>query len=411
MNKTTVVIYNSLPKREFDLLYSLYCHRCLKATQIYEFFYKTNKTSSNAYCVKRLSYLVNNRIIEKKLFEGESIYFLTSIGVEFVRIKFLLPSNVYDEKKNVVKRGYFRASELKLSYKNIRHQLHLNEFVLGLKPSLDVPYTYFDEKHLVYYRNIRPDGLISTLDVDFFLEMDMGTETIVQLKQKWINYRNFLSTNDFIFKEKKIVMLFIVDGIAVVDQRINLIKKTLIDEMGDCFKDGFEVLVGTMDEMKKTIVTYINDLELKRTAANYFRSFNFAISDANKYSKKLAGYDFDLVAAHSSGSIFLVDIFEHQRMSVLSKILFYNQINSYFKQVFQKEFRYLIVCSDEKELLSHSRVIGLNISNNVYYTTYHKLSSTPIFYECLYQADSIGNVFTFKDDALMNRVFERTIVY
>ena len=131
MNEITLAIYKKLPSREFDLLLALYNHRCLDCDQIYTHFYTSDKSTTNTYSIKRLIYLTNNNILDKVSFEGKAVYFLTSIGVEFVKTRFLLPSNVYDEKKNVIKRGYFRASELKLSYKNIRHQLALNDFALN----------------------------------------------------------------------------------------------------------------------------------------------------------------------------------------------------------------------------------------------------------------------------------------
>lgn len=410
MNKTTLPIYNSLPNREFELLYSLYNHRCLKATQIYQAFYHkdTKKAPNDSYCKKRLVFLVKSNLIERHVFENEPIYFLTPVGVDFVKRKYLLPTNIYDAKKNVVRRGYFRASELKMNYKNIRHQLHLNQFVLELKQIIvDTPYSYWDEKHLAYYQNIRPDGLFSTIDVDFFLEMDMGTENVAQLKDKWTNYRNFLRTNDFVFKDKKLVMIFIVDGVANVDQRVSLIKKTIFNELIDCMKDGFEVLVGPKDEMLEAIQRMCSGVSVKREVAALLRAHSFSISEASRVNRQFSSYDFDFIASSPTGELFLVDILYGMKMSSITKTHFYNEINTYFKNMYKKDMNYLMICSDEKELARHFQSCQSSLAGNSFFTKLDDLRKPSGWYSLIYQMDSIGNVFSFTEHTLSVRKFDR----
>lgn len=71
----------------------------------------------------------------------------------------------------------------------INHQLELNQFVIefNAKHSADpnlMPHKYYNEKFVSKYKFIRPDGMISIGDIDFFLEMDMGTENKKQLIDK-----------------------------------------------------------------------------------------------------------------------------------------------------------------------------------------------------------------------------------
>lgn len=401
MNKETTALYTSLPFREFELLKTLYLHRCLSFDQIFEHFFKSERSPTSTYCTKRLTFLVNKKILEKVSFEGSSVYFLTKFGVEFVCVKFQLPSNVYDVKKNVVKRGYFRASELRLRYKNIRHQLHLNAFALETRRRISGEFSYYDEKHLVHYRNIRPDGLISALDTDFFIEIDMGTETIAQLKQKWSNYRNFLLTNDFLFKEKKIVVLFVVEGVINVEQRTNLIKKTLAEAIPDCFKNGFDIFVGVKNEMINVIDEYFSN-EKKKKVVRLLRQQHFSISNPKIYARNVNHYDYHFIVSTSNKMVFMVDFFDVPSMSLVPKSIFKMEINAYFQPFYKQNYKYLIVCESEKDLYRHIQAANISLGEDVYFTTPVNLENAKEWHQAFFQLDSLGNIFAF-EDALLER--------
>lgn len=413
MNKQTIKILNSLSAREIKLLYALYNLRCLKTSQIFETFYreKNGKILTAAYCKKRLSFLVNNGVIDKQVFDNEHVYFLTNIGVDFVKTRYSLPSNILDEKKNVIKRGYFRASELKMIYKNIRHQLHLNQFALDIeKLNLPGQNHYFDEKHLVYYRDIRPDGLYSTLEIDFFLEMDMGTESVSQLKQKWMNYRNFLLSNDFKMKDKKLMVLFIVEGVSFTQQRINLIEKTLHSDLSDMFKNHFEIIVGTHDKLLETIKYYVSEQEqVKTTLISKLREFGFSFGEVSKLSERLNSYDFDFFVKNISGELYVIDDFLTNKMSISSKLTFYNEINSYFRNIYKRELKYIVICNDETELFSYLRSLNLEMPLNTYFILYKELLEATSFHSTLRYIDSVGNIFKFKDPSLHYREFDKAL--
>lgn len=415
MNKQTIKILNSLSAREITLLYTLYNLRCLKTSQIFDNFYKekNGKILTDAYCKKRLSFLVNNGVIEKHSFDNEHVYFLTNIGVDFVKTKYSLPSNILDEKKNVIKRGYFRSSELKIIYKNIRHQLHLNQFALDLKKlNLPGPNQYYDEKHLVYYKDIRPDGLYSTLEIDFFLEMDMGTESVAQLKQKWLNYRNFLLSNDFKMKDKKLIMLFIVEGVTFTDQRINLIERTLHSELSDMFRNHFEIIVGTHAQLLETIKYYVAEQpETKYAITNKLRELGFSFGETSKLSERINNYDFDFFVKNSSGELYVIDDFLTNKMSISSKMTFYNEINSYFRNIYKRELKYIIFCRDEAELFSYLRALNLEMPLNTYFAVYNNLIEANSLHEALRYMDSIGNIFKYKDSALQHREFDKVLFF
>ena len=54
-------------------------------------------------------------------------------------------------------------------------------------------------------------------------------------------------------KERKIVILFIVDGIKRIGQRIDLIKDTINNGFIDLVNKDVEIYVNTKDELKRII--------------------------------------------------------------------------------------------------------------------------------------------------------------
>ena len=199
MKNTLEKLLKTLTDRDINALKSIYDFRGLSLSQIYELHYmKSIKNEqgvvSDNYCRKKMSAFVSAGFLEKVSNGVLELYFLTSPGIDFIKSRFDLPANIYDPKKQVVKRGYYRASELKIAPKFLNHQYHLNQFMIKFKNmELDIPYRYYDEKHISTFRGIRPDGLLNMLDTDFFIEIDMSTESQKQLSEKWDNYRHFLN--------------------------------------------------------------------------------------------------------------------------------------------------------------------------------------------------------------------------
>lgn len=55
-----------------------------------------------------------------------------------------------------------------------------------------------------------PDGMLNLPNYFVLLEMDMGTETLQRLRQKWDSYRLFLNSPGSFYQGKPIVMFFIL---------------------------------------------------------------------------------------------------------------------------------------------------------------------------------------------------------
>src|SRR5690625_1145094 len=240
--------YKQLSSRDLDLLHALYLYRCLTIRQAQKYIYKLkepNQYSENKIVKKLLSL----KVVEQVEYRPEKfVLFLNTLGVDIVREYKEIPVEIFDQDTHVVKRGYYRAGELKMHPRLINHQVHLNEFVLKFSNRMqkdNIKWKYYDEKYVSQYFTIRPDGLIQLLDTDFFLEMDMGTESRKQLLDKWNNYRDFVRSGDFTNKERKIMILFLTENVKNVEKRKDLVRFTVVEQFLDLLGGDLDMVVGS----------------------------------------------------------------------------------------------------------------------------------------------------------------------
>lgn len=419
----------NLSERDIEALKSIYDFRCLSFSQIYDLYYKKsslndNKTVSDNYCKKKLNYLVSLGLLEKTDHRGEDVFFLTSQGIDFMKKHFAFPANIYDPKKKVVKRGYYRASELKVSEKYINHQLHLNQFMIDfIHADLKVPYKYYDEKHISTFKNIRPDGLLNALDVDFFIEIDMSTESKKQLSEKWDNYRNFLASREYEYAERKIVVLFIVSNPNRAEQRIDLVKHTIESSILDQVNQNFEIHVDTPENILKLLrrmVAISVSLQDNFTSnlVHYISKENFLISSGSDIKDVFNGTEFlfycrkvkdnSILIENGKVQEFVIDTYLFSPLSVISKLAYLNFINSFFNYRYKRDISYIIVAPSEDRLYRDLKVMDLVGIDNVYFTTLKRLKEKS-FYEALFQFDFLGNIHSFTNSGLNERVFERSL--
>jgi hypothetical protein len=428
MKKTLNELMRSLSTSNVDTLMSIYSFRCLSTNQIYQLHFQhvtpideSLSRSLNQSCIREL--LSFELIKEVQYLGSEQVYFLTPSGIEVIRHFFELPANVYDPQKKVIKRGYYRASELEIYPKNINHQTHLNQFVIDFQQlQLDIKYKYFDEKHVSQYTSIRPDGMISLLDTDFFLEMDMATESKKQLYEKWENYRSFLSSREYAYREKRIVVFFIVDGTTKVKERIDLIKYTIYERLLDVLDAEFEIYVGSSDDllslMKNRLIPAYKDEDpyTAKIKKSLEEKHGFYASDAEqtrsifqgtKYSLYLRKLNENNKILIEDGRIqeFVVDDYFFEPTTIVSKIAYMDKSNSFFKSQYNREISYLVVGKTEEQLYNDLKIVDLIGLKNIFFSTYQRLRDMP-FHEAVFQFDLLGNVHHFIDNGLEERVFE-----
>jgi len=427
MKKSLNKIVKSLSQRDLNTLQSIYQYRCLSAEQIHQLHYQDEETASFQDTISRIKEMVSFDLLKEIQYKGTlKSYFLTPSGIEVVRYMFELPANIYDAQRKVVRRGYYRASELEIYPKNINHQIHLNQFVIEFQQqNQDINYKYFDEKYVSSYTNIRPDGMLSILDTDFFLEMDMATESKKQLFEKWENYRNFLNSREYSYREKRIIVLFIVDGTERIQQRIDLVKFTIYERLLDVLDSDFEIYVGTKDELlhilkKRLIPACMGSdphAELIKKVLELKHGFHVTNGEQIKNIFHGTKYGFYIRKLNEAGKVvvennrvqeFLVDDYIFEKATVVSKIAYMSKNNTFFKQQFQREISYLIIAKNEEQLFRDLRMIDLLGLPNIYFSTYQRLKENP-FHEALFQIDMLGNLHHFVNNGLDERVFEENL--
>lgn len=429
MKKSLNDIMQSLSQRDVDTLMSIYSFRCLNDNQIHQLHFKhvipVDSELSKSLTKARIQEMLDFDLIKAVDYLGvERVYFLTPTGIEIVRLYFELPYNVYDSKKKVVKRGYYRASELEIYPKNINHQARLNQFVIDFKEqNKDVNFKYYDEKHVSQYTNIRPDGMIQFMDTDFFLEMDMATESRKQLYEKWENYRNFLASREYAYREKRIVVLFIVDGTTRIKERIDLVKYTIYERLLDVLDADFEIYVGTSEDLhslmkNRLIPACINaDPYTTRIKNSLQEKHNFQVFDGESvkdvfegakyalYMRKLNENNNKILIEDGRVQEFVVDDYFYEPTTIVSKVAYLDKYNIFFKSKYKREISYLVIGKTEDQLYNDLKMVDLIGLQNIYFSTYQRLRDKP-FCEALFQFDLLGNMHHFTNNGLDERVFE-----
>lgn len=421
------IILKSLSRRDIDALRSIYNHRCLSVEQIYHLHYmkslrNDSEIVSDAYCKRKVNEFLELGLIEKVEHFNADVYFLTTKGVNIIRHCFDLPTNIYDMDHGVVRRGYYRAYELKISPRYINHQLSLNQFLIDFKlKDYDIYWKYYDEKHISQFKGIRPDGLLNMLDIDFFIEIDMATESKKQLYDKWENYRRFLDSREYDYIERKITVLFVIENTTNPEARINLVKHTLEARLMDRVDSDFEVYVNTKEEILKMLDEKINIAKKVITddndeIFNVMTKHNFSVALGESLRSMFNNIEYDfycreidennhIVVRGNKIQEYIVDNYKYAPFSVLKKIAFLSLNNVYFREKLNRELSYIVIGETEESLYRDLKVMDLLVVDNVYYTTLYRLKNRP-FHEALFQFDFLGNIHHFKNNELDDRVFE-----
>lgn len=424
VKKSLTLIANKLSERDINALKSIYDLRCLTAHQLYQLHYslnqKTNTIVSDTYCKRKIRQFLDLGIIEEHTYNPDKhCYFLTSVGVDLVRASFNLPNNILDSKRKVVSRGYLRPSELKINSKLIPHQLHLNQFFIDLHNSnINCSYKYEDAKHSSFFRNIAPDAFLIANDIQFFIEMDLGTESKKLLTDKWKHYRNFLNSEEFHFTERKIIVLFIVDNVTDIEKRTNLIKLTAHEELIDLINENFEIYAGDRNTILNLLQTklLVKDLDTSNsTLANISDIFsnyhNIQSKPAYILSEHLENANsfmyFSRTSKDNGSKYFLITEHTFSPISTFSKIAYFERTQNLFYNIFEQRVYLLVIVDSPMDILND--LLFINTFNpNTYFTTKERLDTLE-FEKAIFQIDISGNLFTF-DATISNRIFQENLL-
>lgn len=428
MKNQLLNILKKLSKRDLDLLHHLYLYRCLTFQQAKDFIYKENEISFESFVETFIYPLLSLEVVEEvEYLPNKYVLFLTTNGVDIVRQTKDIPLEIFNPDTKIVKRGYYRAGELKMQERLVNHQVFLNQFVLEfeeLAGKCNMKWKYYDEKYVSQYFTIRPDGLIQLLDTDFFLEMDMGTESKKQLEEKWNHYRDFIRSSEFRNKERKIMILFITENVKNLEARKELIRFTAANQILDLFQDSFDMVIGSKNELLQmlfqTILPNILQVDKKRKTLfhllqnkhqfqiDYALPLKFALNDADyEYYIRKINEDKRIVTENGKLQEYVLDVYIHQPLSVLQRIQFHQKNSNVFQLKFKRPISYIVIGKDEKSLFQDLKIADAINVDKVYFTTLKRLKNLP-FHEALFQFDPEGNIYHFLDTGLSKRVLEQS---
>ncbi|MEK3956001.1 MULTISPECIES: replication-relaxation family protein [unclassified Psychrobacillus] len=427
MAKPLNELLQTLKQQDVDILYMIYQYRCLSLLQIKE-LKQQRQTLDDAKATRitktSLRLLKKEELLKEEEYLGDRIcYFLTPLGIEIIRHFFELPTNIYDSKRKVVRRGYYLASELSMYPKLINHQIHLNQFVIeymATQPS--IPWRYYDEKYVSQYTSIRPDGMISFADIDLFLEMDMGTESRKQLCDKWENYRNFLNSQEYAFREKRIVVFFICENVVRTKERVALVKHTIYERLLDKMEADFDIMVGSKEDLLAYLTNVLipsftrNDLNARKIEHFLSVKHKFVTSDGDRLSRLFPDADYrwyirkldeeqKILVKEGRIQEFLVDDYEGAPVSIVAKVSYWEKNTLYFQNRFKRKIGYIIVAESEQQIRDDLRMIDMHTQENIFFTTIHRMEHLS-FHRALFQFDLLGNLYSFENAGLERRVFE-----
>jgi len=420
-------ILKNLTEPDLDLLHHLYLYRCLSFQQAKEFIYKTHEQALDDFYQKIIQPLLRLGVVEKvEYLPNEFVLFLTTNGVDIVRHTKEIPLEIFNPDTKIVKRGYYRSGELRMNPRLINHQVYLNQFVLEFQEKArkhNVKWKYYDEKYISQYFTIRPDGLIQLYDTDFFLELDMGTESKKQLEEKWDHYRDFVRSSEFTHKERKIMILFITENVKDVEGRKNLVRFTAINKICDLFQDSFDMLIGSKDELLDILFNrFIPEMNQQNEAKNTLlqilqEKHQFRVDFAYPLKEALNGGDYEfyirkvnedkrIMMENGRLQEYVMDDYSLRQLSVIQRIQFHNRNSQVFHLHFKRHIPYIVIADNEDVLFQDLKMADVLTVENVYFTTPKRLNERP-FHEALFQFDVQGDIYHFTDSGFRQRILEK----
>ena len=409
------------------VLQSIYQHRCLNEDLLYQFFYR-KMDASRTFAARKIRWMLQKGLIEPVEYgEDFPALFLTTLGIETYRYLFNIPKEIMDLDTGKMKNALRLAGSLKMKPNNLRHQMALNQFELAFEEQAagEIAFTYQDEKFLDLYTVIRPDGLIQFNQVDLFLEMDMSTEKSDALLSKWNHYREFLKSREYRYKDRKTIVLFILNAVQMAEQRRQTVLSTLQTGLLDALDSCFEIYVDTPENLldlifnrlapnsvnfSKSIAALTKDIADRHGFTCSSSSFMDEIAPYTEFFAYIRKLNFNrrILVEDGRPQEFLLDVFWDRPLSVLKKIVYYNHMSAAMLKHLSRKIPYLVVLPEENSFYTELKLMrGMDYSD-IYFTTSERLRQMD-FPEALVQYDAMGNLFHFTDYGLQQRVFERKV--
>lgn len=432
---------NKLQTDDFTLLKYLYLYRTLTIRQIQSSVYHLKKDDPklNYKWAAILRRLQKCSVVEKcSDLTYDDVLYLTNYGVEIAKYIGDIPNEKYDDQKQRIIPGYYSASEIKLKSRFVNHQVHLNQFMLNVQKILNyyqLPFKYFDERFANDYGTMRPDALLKFLNLDFFIEEDMATETMAQLTKKWIGYREFLDSFLFRRNNRSVVVLFLCDNIKSqfkIDRRKELIRYSISQVLLDTFPKDFDILVFSPKEAYQYLIQLIQVnlqkkpnfflFNLKKFSSQHSYQINYPekllLNLDNKYFafdlRKIKNQNLVLLNNEKNPPLaeeFLVDSYFNRNLRIMSRIHQFHKILRSFVRSSHYLLMYLVVIQEGQlaQTFLDLKMSGNLDQDNVYFTTLKRLNSKEPFYKIIFKFNQDGSIYHFTNHHLDHFVPENDL--
>jgi hypothetical protein len=384
-----------LNKKKHLVLSALYNFRCLTFIQIYNYAFSG---FSQKTCKNTLSEMINkDNFVKKEGYHDKTAYYrLLPAGVKALRNYGVIP--VCPEKQDVSRFiPVLSAADIMLKENNIFHQLALNSFVtefITRYPGLD--FEYYDEKYISrIFSDIRPDGIIKTDNVLYFLEMDMNTERPSRLMQKWESYRKFIHSGDYYETcSQSVKVLFILENTGENSRRKFLLQNYIDENLRFDINPDFNLYVDKKEELFNAIDGFI--LNGENPVREIFKSKDFTVFPADFPKTSLENISFDFgISKGESGEIFVVDDCTDCNMYTYKKLMLYPKLNSLFNSVFGYGLNYIVITRDIREAYELIKQTDSHY-DGVYFTTPDRLRDFT-FNTALFSIGTNGILYHFDD--------------
>lgn len=406
-------------------LLSIYQHRCLNAQLLDSYVYQDIDTGPQQDSTKA-GKLVEFGLIEMVEYgQKYPALFLTTLGIKTVEAtsgETLRALYQFDGGKQTLP----LAHDLKMNPKIINHQMHLNSFAMELASyaSGQASFRYFDEKLMPPASNfMMPDAMAELDNCYLFLEMDMGTEAKGRLAQKWNSYRTFLNDPAGFYRKKRVVMLFIIDGVKNVELRKRNVTAGLMAHIPDRINGSFEAYVDGVEALHKIVKTRIlppiKDIEALEFAI--CRTVNlrhgFSVSRPAFFQELDVRYAYYIRSLDDNRRIrvfngrpqeFILDVWMDGRLSILRSVLFYQRSLGQIRKKAGRSLAYVIVVPSEKAACVLLKELSSPQPEGIYFTTPDRLTQKA-WPQALFSIDLLWNLNYFTDESLKETVHEKRL--
>lgn len=406
----------ALSEADKEALLAIYRHRCLNADLLYKHCYR-QESVHRAYAEESISKLMDMEFLEAVEYNAEQpALFLTQLGISAVRRIMVYPD-----------RWNFTAGDLKMQTFLVRHQMALNAAALDIEQEArnkGVPYEYLDCKFMDYNGNVMPDGMIRFGGCDVFLEMDMNHETVDEMLKKWDHYRAWLESDDFLCKDRKTIVLFLLGNVTRVWQRKASVLKSLSAGLFDRINPMFDVYANTPEVLQRLLFDELlaipKDIgRLKKILSGH--GFTLALADIfnrllpmssySFYARMLSNANHHVVVRDGRAQEFFIEINASGTLpaSVFAKGMLHNSVSRRLQTEIGRKIPYLIVGENEKSICRELAATGVAGADDVYFTTLDRLENCPSFPQAICSFDALGRMYNYLDYGLKKPVYMQSL--